>query len=169
MKKDGDNIFWFIYSDYEIFNHGEAHIEWSDAQCQEEAEGNRIRNCLLNHNNGGGEDFEYNFGVMETYSGISCKKLKELKENFNIAADYELLKRQWGVPTDKNFNLTLTSASLDTTCAGLILEPVWNIDPTTIDLTLMLPQTNIYVKELETWILDFGNYMVPAKLSIELW
>lgn len=103
--KSGENVFWFIQSDHEFFEHDNATITLDDLQCQDKVD------CLVNYcsdpkdcplSEYESNNFTYHFGVVESYSGIFCGKLKDLAQE-----EYEEIKKRWGIPEDKNFNITI--------------------------------------------------------------
>lgn len=114
--KDQTNIFWFIYSSEIDYNHPIASITWTDADCQKQVwdpidkEWKRVRNCLLYDGPADGledEDFTFEFGVIETYSGFSNAKLDDLKTEYPEDTRYNDLKKDWGFPEDKNFKIKI--------------------------------------------------------------
>lgn len=44
-------------------------------------------------------------------------------------------------------------------------EKIWVYDPGIVPP----PQANIYTKDVKVWVLQCGNYLVPAKVHIEIW
>jgi len=117
--KDKTNVFWFLYSDEITYAHPNADITWSDGECQEEnPPGTRVRACLLNDGDNPlsrTDDFTYEFGVIETYSGFSWEKFfalnmshPESTEPNVLSEGYEELKERWHFPTDRNFEINIT-------------------------------------------------------------
>lgn len=114
LKNNEDNVFWFVYSEGETYGHPTASITYDDGTCQaENPPGMRTNNCLLNYckdptcPNYIKNDFTYEFGVIETYSGFSDTKLDTLKVNYPESTKYNDLKKAWGFPEDKNFQITI--------------------------------------------------------------
>jgi len=117
--EDETNVFWFLYSDEVNYNHPHALIPWSDAGdggCQaENPPGTRTKNCLINYCNDPTcpdyikNDFTYEFGVIETYTGFSDATLDKLKTDYpeGIGDGYKNLKKEWGFPEDKNFKIKI--------------------------------------------------------------
>ncbi len=116
LKNNEPNIFWFVYSEGATYSHHLADISYTDVQCQEKdppPPEKRKWNCLLNYCNDPTcpdyikNDFIYEFGVVETYTGFSDAKLDTLKINYPESTKYNDLKKAWGFPEDKNFKIKI--------------------------------------------------------------
>lgn len=161
--KDEINFFWFLYSDEVDYNHPTAPITWSDADCQaENPPGTRTKNCLLNDGPTDGiedDDFTYEFGVIETYSGFSQEKINSLNTSYpesttnEQSEGYKALKKMWGFPEDKNFKINITEVSVAGYNQALNPEP----------------GINVYVMEQNMWFIDERGYLTPGKITIALW
>lgn len=165
LENNENNIFWFVYSEGAIYSHLQAYIDYTNPQCQEEnPPGARIRNCLLNDGPADGiddEDFTYEFGVIETYSGFSQDKLEALSIEYpgGSEEEYQELKEKWGIPEGVQFTVNITNLSsypIDIDYEfGATKEVIENVD--------------VFAKEWGDWMLQEKATYLPIKISVKVW
>lgn len=117
LKGGEANIFWFLYSEeLDFCPHRRIVIydgDFTDTKCvKRDLNGNKEYNCLLDSveispaNPQDPTNFTYQFGIVESFTAFSEKKLNDLYDE-----NYEDLKKTWGFPEDKNFNITIEKIS----------------------------------------------------------
>ncbi|MDP2939698.1 MAG: hypothetical protein Q8O13_06460, partial [Candidatus Omnitrophota bacterium] len=114
--KTGSNTFWFLYSEETEYlpHHTDVSINLEDEEFNDRnPDGTRKnpyymlddKDTLVDLDDDHLLNFTYKFGVTETFTAFSEEKLKTLNQTYYN--QYESLKANWSVPTDKNFNITI--------------------------------------------------------------
>jgi len=172
----GDNLFYILHNDnfiYDTFKDSSSGsacpLEVDIAMKDDAIPGTAAwtcSNCRLDTKVGEDYNFTYEFGVPETYIGFSEEKMLILKNE-----NYESLKGEWNIPTDKNFRLNITNLTTCTPNPYRILtdDECENLFKGYSTDEQIPPGISVFVKEWRDWVLKPEGELAPVEVHVEIW
>ena len=105
---------------------------------------------------------KYTVGASESLKGISYSKFGILRGGFNLNA--ESLKEKWGFPMIKEFKIVIYSPLFGITFDTSEKNTIYNIGNQVPSL-----DTQVYVREFNTFVLSDDGVKIPVTINIRVW